>query len=815
MTSFDIFFSKRVKNYYTFFLIYTIINNNLCGDDMKLNLPVILLRGMILLPNAEVRFEFEHKDAKNMIDVAELFHDNQVLVVSGNDRFEETPTVEELPKIGVVAKILNKVELPNGKVRVVMRGEQRAFIHEYLHLNHTSEIEAVIEVNIETPVEDAETAILTAKLNRELDHYLELIPYVSNSVVEKIRTSDNLSVVTDLIAAHLPLTFDRRKEFLYECNPKLRTQMILEDIYRGEQAYELEKEIDNKVKNEIDNNQKEFMLKEKIKILKQELGEDDQVEEENEKLKTEIEALEAPDAVKEKLRLEMKRYEQLPPMSPELGVIKTYIEWFLSLPWNVYTKDETDLKEVRKRLDASHAGLVNVKERILEYLAVNQMTNSLNGPIICLVGPPGVGKTTLAISIAKAIHKNFVKISVGGVSDEAEIIGHRRTYVGASPGRIITSMKKAKSCNPLFLIDEIDKLNSNYRGDPASSLLEVLDPEQNKTFVDNYLEEAYDLSHVMFILTANYLENIPEALRDRLEIVELSGYTEYEKVDIAKKYLLKNICKKHGIHRNKIKISDAMILKIIRGFTKEAGVRELERQLSTIVRKIVTKMITTRTVEDVYVVDNQMIYEYLGREKYLFSKVEKKQVGVVNGLAYTNYGGDTLPIEVTYFKGTGNLVLTGSLGDVMKESARIALSYIKSQADVFGIDEHILEENDIHIHVPEGAVKKEGPSAGIALTTALVSSFTGQPVSEKLAMTGEITLRGEVLPIGGLKEKAVGAARNGITKIIIPKDNLGDLDEIPMEVRKQIKFYPVKDYREVFEIVKMTNQKQMKMDLQV
>ena len=528
-----------------------------------------------------------------------------------------------------------------------------------------------------------------------------------------------------------------------------------------------------------------------------------------------IEALEAPESIKEKLRLEMKRYEQLPPMSPELGVIKTYIEWFLSLPWNVYTKDETDLNEVRKRLDASHAGLVKVKERILEYLAVNQMTNSLNGPIICLVGPPGVGKTTLAISIAKAIHKNFVKISVGGVSDEAEIIGHRRTYVGASPGRIITSMKKAKSCNPLFLIDEIDKLNSNYRGDPASSLLEVLDPEQNKTFVDNYLEEEYDLSHVMFILTANYIENIPEALRDRLEIVELSGYTEYEKVDIAKKYLLKNICKKHGIHRNKIKMSDAMILKIIRGFTKEAGVRELERQLSTIVRKIVTKMITTRTVEDVYVVDNQMIYEFLGREKYLFSKVEKKQVGVVNGLAYTNYGGDTLPIEVTYFKGTGNLVLTGSLGDVMKESARIALSYIKSQADLFGIDEHMLEENDIHIHVPEGAVKKEGPSAGIALTTALVSSFTGQPVSEKLAMTGEITLRGEVLPIGGLKEKAVGAARNGITKIIIPKDNLGDLDEIPMEVRKQIKFYPVKDYGEVFEIVKMANQKQMKMDLQI
>lgn len=782
---------------------------------MKKSLPVILLRGLVLLPHAEVRFEFEQHQAKNMIDIAELFHDNQIFVMNGPDQFEENPVLDDIARIGVVAKILNKVELPNGKIRVVMRGEKRARILEFLHQNQNGEMEAFIETDIETKVEDAETAILSAKLNRELDHYLELIPYVSNSIVEKIRTSSNLSVVTDLIAAHLPLTFERLKEYLYECNPKLRTEMILEDIYRGEQAYELEKEIDTKVKNEIDSNQKEYLIKEKIKVLKQELGEDQDAKEETEELQQQIEHLDAPETIKNRLREEMKRYLKLPQMSPELGVIRTYIGWFLSLPWNTYTEDETDLKEVRRRLDASHAGLEKVKNRVIEYLAVNQMTKSLNGPIICFVGPPGVGKTTLAISIAKAIHKNFVKISVGGVSDEAEIIGHRRTYVGASPGRIISSMKKAKSCNPLFLIDEIDKLNSNYRGDPASSLLEVLDPEQNKTFVDNYLEEPYDLSHVMFILTANYIENIPEALKDRLEIVELSGYTEYEKVDIAKKYLLKNICKKHGIHRNKIKISDAMILKIIRGFTKEAGVRELERQLSTIVRKIVTNMVMTRTVEDVYIVDNQMIYEYLGREKYLFSKIEKKQVGVVNGLAYTNYGGDTLPIEVTYFKGNGNLVLTGSLGDVMKESARIALSYIKSEAEMFGIDEKLLEENDIHIHVPEGAVKKEGPSAGIALTTALVSSFTGQPVSEKLAMTGEITLRGEVLPIGGLKEKAVGAARNGITKIIIPKDNLGDLEEIPMEVRKQIKFYPVKDFKEVFEIVKMTNQKQMKMNFNV
>ncbi|MBS7020794.1 MAG: endopeptidase La [Firmicutes bacterium] len=783
---------------------------------IKTSLPVILLRGLILLPEAEVRLEFEQDKAKNIIDVSELFHDNQVLVVSGYNQLEETPHLSDLPKFGVVATITNKVELPNGKIRIMIRGVKRARVYDYLNLNLTNEaLEAIIETSIDPSVPEEESSILINKLNRELTHYLELIPYVSNSAIEKIRKEKDLSVVTDLIASHLPLSFERFMEYLKEWNPKLRTEMILEDLYAGEQAFELERELDTKVKQELDHSQKDYILREKIKILKEELGEDTSLEEENSDIKERIESLTAPEQIKDKLRTEMRRYEQLPPMSPELGVIKTYIQWFLDLPWNVYTKDEEDLQLVKKRLDASHAGLRQVKTRIIEYLAVTQMTKSLTGPIICLVGPPGVGKTTLAISIAKAIHKNFVKISVGGVSDEAEIIGHRRTYVGASPGRIISSMKKAKSSNPVFLIDEIDKLNSNYRGDPASSLLEVLDPEQNKTFVDNYLEEAYDLSQVMFILTANYIDEIPEALKDRLEIVELSGYTEYEKVDIAKKHLLKNICKNHGISRNKIKISDTILLKIIRGYTKEAGVRELERKLSTIIRKIVTEMVTTKTVNDTYIIDSHMLYQYLGREKYSFSKVEKKQVGVVNGLAYTNYGGDTLPIEVTYFKGNGNLVLTGSLGDVMKESAHIAFSYIKANASYFQIPYELLTEYDIHIHVPEGAIKKDGPSAGITLTTALVSALTNQEVSENIAMTGEITLRGEVLPIGGLKEKAVGASRTGITKIIIPKDNMGDIESIPLEVRKQIQFYPVKDYKEVYELVKRENNTQISLELEI
>ena len=470
---------------------------------------------------------------------------------------------------------------------------------------------------------------------------------------------------------------------------------------------------------------------------------------------------------------------------------------------NISTIANDNLKEVKKSLDDSHYGLDKVKERIIEYLAVKQMTNSLKSPILCLVGPPGVGKTSLAFSIASAVKRNFVKMSVGGVNDEAEIMGHRRTYIGASPGRIIQSLKKAKSNNPVFLIDEIDKMTKDLKGDPASSLLEVLDPEQNKFFSDNYIEEEFDLSKVMFIATANYIEQIPEALKDRLEIVYLSGYTEYEKVDIVKKHLLNKVCEEHGISSKKVEIKDDIILDIIRCYTKEAGVRELEREIATIIRKIVATVVTNNIKFEKVTITKKELIKYLGKEKYSVVKELDNPIGVVNGLAYTNYGGDTLPIEVTFYKGSGKLELTGSLGNVMKESASIALSYIKSNYKQYGIDYNDLIKNDIHIHVPDGAVPKDGPSAGIALTSSLISAFSKLKVSSNIAMTGEITLRGNVLAIGGLKEKSIGAYRNGIKKVIIPKDNIKDLDDVPKEIKKEIDYIPVSNYTEVYDIIKM------------
>ncbi len=771
---------------------------------MKMNLPVVLLKGLVLLPNNEIRLEFDGTVSKSVLDVAELFHDNNILVVSQENLLEEFPKINELPRIGVIAKIIHKLELPNGNVRIVIKGNKRGRVHEYLNLSKGSDVlEAIVSMINETKVDVNEDHILTKKLHREIEEYIKGIPYISNNILGIIEHVDNLSEMTDILASFLPIEIDRTQQYLYNNDVKSRASMILEDIYDSKRIYDIEKSIDQKVKTELDNNQKEYLLREKIKAIKEELGDISTRDEEFEKIREKIEILDAPKSIIERLNSELKRYEGLLATSPESNIVRNYIEWLLSLPWNITTVDNEDLKEVRKKLDESHYGLEKVKLRIIEYLAVKQMTNSLRSPIICLVGPPGTGKTTLAFSIASAINRNFVKMSVGGVNDEAEIIGHRRAYIGASPGRIIQSLKKAKSSNPVFLIDEIDKMTKDFKGDPASCLLEVLDPEQNKYFSDNYIEEEYDLSNVMFIATANYVDDIPEALKDRLEIVYLSGYTEFEKLDIAKRHLISKICKDHGLDRNKVYFSEDILLHIIRGYTKEAGVRELERQLSTIIRKIVTNIVVEKVDKDKYRVNKKMVAKFLGKEKYKFNEINRlAKVGVVNGLAYTSFGGDTLPIEVNYYKGTGNLVLTGSLGEVMKESAHIALSYIKSNYKEFGINYDKLTKNDIHIHVPEGAIPKDGPSAGITLTTALISALTSQKIPANLAMTGEITLRGRVLPIGGLKEKSIGANRNGIKKIIIPHGNLNDLDEIPKEIKDNIDYIAVKNFEEVIDAIK-------------
>ncbi len=770
---------------------------------MKKNLPVILLRGITLLPNNEIRLEFDNTVSKEVLETAELFHNNYLLVVSQNNPLEEVPKIYELPKLGVVSKIIEKYVLPNGFIRVVIKGLKRAQVLEYLYLQNNNDIlESIISEIEENQEQDEETIVFLHKLREDIENYIKVNPYINTHLLDEINKINDLSFLTDVIVPYLPLSDERVKQYLHSIDPKIRAMMLLEDINNNIKFSNIERSIDQKVKKELDTNQKEYILREKIKKIKEELGDISAKDDEIEELRVKTEELESPAHIKERLELELRRYERLQDSSPEANIIRNYIDWLLNLPWLVNTQDNNNLVDVKNKLDSSHYGLDKVKERIIEYLAVKQMTKSLKSPILCLVGPPGVGKTSLAFSIAKSINRNFVKISVGGVHDEAEIIGHRRAYIGSSPGRIIQSLKKAKSSNPVFLIDEIDKMTKDFKGDPASALLEILDPEQNKYFSDNYIEEEFDLSNVMFIATANYIENIPEALKDRLEIIRLSGYTEYEKLDIAKKHLLPKICKDHGIEKEKVIISNNILLTIIRNYTKESGVRELERQLSTIIRKIVSEIVVNNISKEVYQIKRNELIKYLGKPKYNLQKlIGISNVGVVNGLAYTYFGGDTLPIEVNYYKGSGKLVLTGSLGEVMKESANIALSYIKSNYKYYGIDYNKLIDNDIHIHVPEGAIPKDGPSAGITLTTALISALTNKKVPANIAMTGEITLRGAVLPIGGLKEKSIGANRNGINKIIIPYDNLKDLDDIPEEIKTKIEYIPVKNYREVIEVI--------------
>ena len=759
----------------------------------KYNLPVILLKGIVLLPQNTLKLEFDNKIIDIIvIDMALVFLYGYILVVSEYSS-------SNIPKIGILSKIENNIKLPNGNIRVDIKGLRRVRTLEFLNPNKIKEPLESIVSEIELKKIDNEEIIIN-KLMKEIKSYIKNIPYISNSIISLIENEKNLDRFTDIVVPTLISSKDRILEYLNNSDPLKRSEMLLQDIYQEKEIFKIERNLDMRVKKEMDDTQKEFLLREKMKIIKEELGDTLNKENEIDNLRKKIDELNCPPKVKERLSLELRRYETSISTSPETSIIRDYIEWLLALPWNNFTDDNNDLKQVRKFLDESHYGLEEVKQRVIEYLAVKQMSKDANSPIICLVGPPGVGKTSLAFSIARAINRNFVKITVGGIRDEAEIIGHRKTYIGASPGRIISSMKKAKSSNPLFLIDEIDKMSSDYKGDPTSSLLSVLDPEQNKYFSDNYIEEEFDLSNVLFVLTANYIENIPEALKDRLEIIDISGYTEFEKLDIATKHLLPKIIAKNGLRADFITIKEEVILKIIRNYTKEAGVRELERQLDKIIRKVVTQILVNNIKINKINIDEKVLEKYLGKEKYKYNLKTKSQVGVVNGLAYTVYGGDILPIEVNYFKGKGELILTGSLGSVMKESASIALSYLKSNYQKYNINYDKLIDNDIHIHVPEGAIKKDGPSAGIALTLAILSAVTNKKIVSDLALTGEITLRGNVLAIGGLKEKAIGALRSGIKTIIIPSDNEKDLLELPKEVKEKIDFIKVKNFKEVYEV---------------
>ena len=760
---------------------------------MKEKLLVLIINDMVIFPNNEVRIEYDNTYDKAMIDIVEKIDDGLMLIVNPID---DGASVTSFPKYGVLGRLKLKMNVPNGKTRIVIEGLDR------VEISGIEEDGNFYKANYNPVyIENNNNKDYFNILIKSLERYISKVPYMGNAIMGQLNNVDNLDDLCDLIASFLPINYEEKKKYITEIDPLVRAKNLIEDMNRDLKFVELEQKIESEVEKELDATQKEYFLREKIKLMQKELGEGNNKDTDVERFNKKISKLKCSSKVKEKIKRELDRYDSLNSNSPELGMIREYLDWMINLPWSHYTKDIDDLNKVKNILDSSHYGLEEVKDRILEYLAVKQNTNNLRSPILCLVGPPGVGKTSLAISIAKSLNRKVAKISVGGINDEAEIVGHRRTYIGANPGRIIQGIRKAGTTNPVFIIDEIDKMTKDIKGDPASSLLEVLDPEQNNKFSDHYIEEEFDLSKVMFIATANYVEQIPYELRDRLEIINISSYTEYEKLDIAKTHLIPKELEEHGLTSLQVQIEDEAILTLIRNYTKEAGVRELERIIATLFRKIVKKLLLENDVI-FYNIDNSMIEELLGKKKYIYMENNKEdEIGVVNGMAYTIFGGDILPIEANMFKGKGNLVLTGSLGDVMQESCHIALDYIKSNMELFGIDSKIFDKNDIHIHVPEGAVNKDGPSAGVTITTTLISLFTNKKVSKDIAMTGEITLRGRVLGIGGLKEKVIGAHRAGIKKVFIPRENEKDLDEIDDEIKKDIKFVVVDKYEDIFNLI--------------
>lgn len=760
---------------------------------MKHNLPVILLKGTIMLPETEIKLEYNDEQSKSIVDTAEFFHNNDILVVS---RIESGDVYDSdtLPKIAVISKIIKRLILPNGAERIVIKGISRVSVLEYINPRQ-SNLESLISTLEEKIINDNIKNSLIKKLYNEVEDYTKCVPSVSNELLSQIDNIDNLSKMTDMVVGIIPLDKNRLFEYLIEVDPTIRVEMLLEDMYKSKQISDLENILDDKVQKSLDDEQKKYVLKEKVKIIKKELGDISLKEEDVKNLRLQVEQLDAPKSIKKRILNEILRYESMSDTSQEISMVKNYIDWMLKLPWNKKTKEYNNINTIKNRLNKSHYGLEEVKLRIIEYLAVKKNSNNLNSPIICLVGPPGVGKTTLAYSIAKCINRNFVKISVGGVGEESIIKGHTRTYVGSLPGKIIDGLSRAKSSNPVFLIDEIDKMTKNFKCDPESALLEVLDSNQNKYFKDNYIDENVDLSDVLFITTANDISNLSSALKDRLEIINITGYTELEKLSIAKQYLIPNICKNHGLER--LKISDSAILDIIRFYTHESGLRELERLLSKIVRKIVTqKVINNKGVKSV-----NEVSKYLGKKIYDINNNIIEEVGISNSLFCTVTGGDMIQIESTYYQGKGELIVTGSLGDEIKESAKIALSYIKANYKLFGIDYSIFK-NDIHINIPNISMHKDGPSAGVSIVTSLISSLSNKCIKSDIAYTGEITLRGNILKVGGIKEKAIGAYLNGIKTVFIPYSNIIDLEEVPQEIKDIVKFIPVKKYEDVFSYLK-------------
>lgn len=762
--------------------------------------PLLALRGVLIFPGMIANLDVGREKSIAAIDAAELT-DKQIILVGQKQAEQENVTAADLYEWGVLATIKQKLQLPNGAVRLLVEGLERVHVLNAVEVHENEQDFFVGEVEV-VPADDAvdaEAEGLRRLLLDAFEQWVLLTKKVNPDTVQSLKSRTDLSKVPDIIVGYLPLSLTEKEELLEMAPLKLRLRKLYEILVREQEIADVAKNISEQVHQQVEQNQKEYYLREQIKAISKELGENEDVQAEIADYKEQMSKLKMPQNVAEKINKELGRLAKMPPMTPEGAVIRTYIDSLLALPWGKFTKDNFDIDKAQDVLDKDHYGLKKVKERILEYLAVRALSKSTRGPILCLVGPPGVGKTSLASSIAKAIKRKFTRISLGGVRDEAEIRGHRRTYIGSMPGRIIHGMQTCGCMNPVFLLDEIDKMASDFRGDPASALLEVLDPEQNNSFSDHFIEFPFDLSHVFWIVTANAVDTIPPALLDRLEIIQLSSYTDEEKVKIAQLHLLPKELKLNGLEKYKVSVSEKAIRRVIHDYTREAGVRNLERKLAGICRKVAFKIVKGKSKGAQ--VTEKNLEKYLGPVIYLDDDISlKSSVGVANGLAWTSVGGELLKVEVLAFKGKGNLTLTGQLGDVMKESAQAGYTYIRSRAEALGIPANFGETMDIHIHLPEGAVPKDGPSAGVTMVTAMVSALTGKKVKGKLAMTGEISLSGKVWPVGGIKEKMLAAYRYGVKTVLLPKRNMQDLDELPENIRKEMQFIPVEHLDDVLKL---------------
>jgi ATP-dependent Lon protease len=750
-------------------------------------LPLLPLRGLTVFPYMTLPFDVGRVKSIKALEEA-MINNQLILLVTQKDAKNDSPGEEDIYTVGTISKVKQLLKLPGDTIRVLVEGISRAEIGEFTQTEPFFMAEVVEKIYTYDQEEgNVEVEALKRRVLTTFEEYIKLSNKVPAEVMLSVSGIEDPGQLSDIIISNLTLKVEQKQEILDEFNPNSRLEKLLELLLREIEILEIEKNINARVRKQIDKMQKEYYLREQLKAIQTELGDKDGVTGEVEEYKEKLRNANVPEEVEKKVLKELDRLLKMPSGSAEGSVVRTYLDWIFDLPWSKSTEEIIDLKRAQDILDEDHYGLDKVKERIIEYLAIRKLQNNLRGPILCLVGPPGVGKTSIAKSIAKSLNRNYVRLSLGGVKDESEIRGHRRTYVGSMPGRIIASLKQAGSKNPLILLDEIDKMSSDFRGDPASAMLEVLDAEQNFSFRDHYMELPFNLSDVMFLTTANSLDTIPRPLLDRMEVISLTSYTEEEKINIAMKYLVPKQIEAHGLKKSNITIEEQAARDIINFYTREAGVRSLEREIASVCRKAARNLIATNKKS--MKINSKNIEKFLGTKKYRYDKAnEKDEVGIATGLAWTPVGGDTLSIEVNVMNGSGRLELTGQLGDVMKESAKAGISYIRSKADQFGLDREFHNKFDIHIHVPEGAIPKDGPSAGITLATAMLSALTGMPVKRTVAMTGEITLRGRVLPIGGLKEKVLAAHRAGITTIIVPIDNKKDIDDIPENIRKKLKF---------------------------